>query len=356
MILVNLQIKKRLLLITGIVLVLGGYFYLNLQKPSLSNLAPNNPKLVSPTPTINSIKLHPLAIAAQRQKEYPGSDLKVEQTLSSGSNFRRFVASYQSENLKINGLLLVPSGNKPEGGWPAIVFNHGYIPPQLYRTTEKYEDYQNSFAKAGFVIFKPDYRGHGSSEGEPTGAYFSEAYLTDVMNALASIKKYPEVNPNRIGMWGHSLGGHLTLRGMVVSKDIKAAVIWAGVVGSYDEMYNHWMRNSRWRPSEREEAVRRTTRQQLIDVYGEPNNDNPFWYAISPINFVEDISGPVQIHHGSADDTVPMRFSQSLATALKDKNKTVEFYQYPGGDHNLSGADFNQVMKRSIEFFDKNLK
>ena len=61
-------------------------------------------------------------------------------------------------------------------------------------------------------------------------------------NAVSSIKKYPGVNPEKIGMWGHSLGGFLTLRAMVMSPDIKAGVIWAGVVGSYPDLINNWRR------------------------------------------------------------------------------------------------------------------
>lgn len=64
------------------------------------------------------------------------------------------------------------------------------------------------------------------------------------MNALASLKKYKDADPDRIGMWGHSMGGGITLRSMVVSKDIKADVIWAGVVGSYSDLLNNWRRRN----------------------------------------------------------------------------------------------------------------
>ena len=64
-----------------------------------------------------------------------------------------------------------PSSGSPEGGWPAIVFNHGYIPPNVYRTTERYVGYQDGFARNGYVTFKSDYRGHGFSEGEARSAY-----------------------------------------------------------------------------------------------------------------------------------------------------------------------------------------
>jgi dipeptidyl aminopeptidase/acylaminoacyl peptidase len=144
--------------------------------------------------------------------------------------------------LKIYALLTVPEGEVPAGGWPAIVFNHGYIPPDIYRTTERYIAYVDKLARSGYIVFRIDYRGHDQSQGEATGAYGNPGYLVDVLNAVASIKKLPQANPERIGMWGHSLGGFLTLRAMVISKDIKAGVIWAGVVGSYPDLVYNWRR------------------------------------------------------------------------------------------------------------------
>ena len=122
------------------------------------------------------------------------------------NNYRQFLASYQSDGLKINALLTVPNGEKPENGWPAIIFNHGYIPPEEYKTTERYVAYVDGFARNGYIVFKPDYRGHGDSEGNPEGAYYSPAYTIDVLNAVASVKKFKDADPNKIGMWGHSMG------------------------------------------------------------------------------------------------------------------------------------------------------
>lgn len=173
---------------------------------------------------------HPLSIQALRDGEYTASELIIEQTLSAGSNYQRFIASYRSEGLKVYGLLTVPNGNPSSEGWPAIIFNHGYIDPEVYRTTEKYIAYQDAFARNGYVTFKSDYRGHGNSEGEARGEYGSNDYTIVVLNATNSIRALPVVNPNKIGMWGHSMGGHITLESMVVDSNIQAGVIWAGVV------------------------------------------------------------------------------------------------------------------------------
>ncbi len=301
--------------------------------------------------------LNPLSIDAMRAKDYSGSDLVIEQTLADGSNYHQYIASYMSDGLKIYGLLTVPVGEKPKNGWPAIIFNHGYIPPTQYRTTERYVAYVAAFASSGYIVFKSDYRGNGNSQGQPEGAYYSPAYADDVLNAISSIKKYPGVDLQRIGMWGHSMGGNITLRSLVVRpNDIKAAVIWGGVVGTYDDLMNNWQRRVSYQPPPNELALRNRSRADLIEKNGSPSANPKFWNSIDPNYYLSDITSPIQLHVGSEDEEVPSAFSQDLYDRLKKLNKVVEFYSYAGGDHNISDPNFSIAIKRSVDFFDKYLK
>lgn len=309
---------------------------------------------VSPTPTINP---YPLAISYMRTQSYPGSPLRIVETLGNGANYERYIASYQADGLTQYGLLTVPTGKKPAKGWPVIIFNHGYIPPEQYRTTERYLAYTDAFSRNGYIVFKPDYRGNGNSEGKPEGAYYSPAYTIDVMNAVNSLKQYPDADPEKIGMWGHSMGGNITLRTLVIDPyTIKVAVIWGGVVGSYDDLMNNWQRRVPYRPSPRELSLRNTNRKRITDLYGTPTSNPSFWNAIDPTYFLNDITAPVQLHTGTEDEEVPSAFSEGLYKKLSILKKKVELYRYQGGDHNISSPHFEIAIERSVAFFDRYLK
>lgn len=293
-------------------------------------------------------------ILALRQTPYPGSEIILESELERGANYSRYYASYLSEGLKIYALLTIPDGEQPPGGWPAIVFNHGYIPPTQYRTTERYIAYVDWLARSGYIVFRIDYRGHDRSEGEARGAYGDTGYTQDVLNAVASLQRFPQADPSRIGMWGHSMGGYLTLRAMVISPDIRAGVIWAGVVASYPDLLTRWRRGSGPTPTPPASSSRRW-RLDWASLYGSPEENPDFWNGISSNTYLADLSGPLQLHHGTADESVPLEFSEILYQQLQQAGKLAEFYTYPDDNHNLSNF-FSQAMTRTIGFFDQYLK
>jgi fermentation-respiration switch protein FrsA (DUF1100 family) len=307
------------------------------------------------TPT-STPTLHPMIILAARQTDYPGSAITIEQTLEPGANYSRYYAWYTSEGLKIYGLLTIPSGQMPPNGWPAIVFNHGYIDPRAYKTTERYVAYVDQLARHGYIVYKIDYRGHDQSQGVASGAYGDPGYTVDVLNAVSALEAFPQADAQRIGMWGHSMGGFLTLRAMVISKDIRAGVIWSGVVGSYPDLICCWHPPTPGVPTRTPNPNYRPGWRDLWqNEYGTPQQNPDFWLGISANSYLSDLSGPLQLHHDVEDSEVPVKFSQDLYQEVLAAGKTVEYYEYPGDDHNLANY-FNLAMQRTIEFFDTYLK
>lgn len=296
-----------------------------------------------------------LTIAALRARDIEGSDITFEQTLPNGANYSQYIVSYVSDGNKIYGLLTVPFGGVPEGGFKAIVFNHGYIPPESYQTTQRYVAYVNALASHDFVVFKIDMRGHGNSEGEATGAYFSPGYTIDAIAALKSLQKLDIVDPHGIGMWGHSMAGNIVLRAMEVDpEDIKAGVIWAGAVYSYDDFVKYRISDPSRPPSGTDTPSRQRSRE-LIETYGEPNTAVPFWKAVSLTENIDFLQSPLQIHHALNDPVVSIGYSVDLAAVLEAHHKVYEFYQYDGGGHDIDSPYFEQAMLRTIEFFQKYL-
>jgi len=309
----------------------------------------------SATPTPTPTPTHPLMIEVMRELAYPASELVFEEELVAGANYERHVVSYQSEGNTIYALLTIPFGQPPEAGWPVVIFNHGYIPPDEYRTTERYAAYMDGFARNGYVVLKSDYRGHGDSEGRPTGGYGTPDYTTDVLNGMASVKRLDSVDPGNIGMWGHSMGGQITLRAMVVSDDIKAGVIWGGVVASYPDLFENFFGRRGGATLTPVPGATPRWRRSTLSRWGSPTDNPEFWASISPNSYLGDISGPIQLHHGGSDQTVPVILSELLAAELEQAGQATELFIYEGSDHNIS-IGFSLAMQRSIQFFDQHLK
>ena len=153
------------------------------------------------------------------------------------------------------------------------------------------------------------------------------------------------------------MGGHITLRSMVVRSDIKAGVIWGGVVVSYPDLLAKWRRGSAGTtPSPFPTTSNRGGwRRGLTTQFGTPEQNPDFWNSISSNTYLSDISGPIQLHHGEEDGSVPVEFSQILYNQLKKAEKTAEIFTYPGDDHDITN-NFGIAMQRSVEFFDKHMK
>lgn len=348
---------NRVLLLFVLILLIGGVsydFYVHTPRRLSKQSYPTQSKSLKPVTTASGIT-SPLAISTMRMKAYPGSAITFEQTLKPGSNYNQYLVSYLSDGYKIYGLLTIPVGKMPVGGWPVILFNHGYIPPASYATESSYFVMVAPLAQAGYIVFKPDYRGNGSSQGTPSQPYISPVYITDSMNALSSIEKEKDVNPQRIGVFGHSMGGNITLHELVMTNVFKAAELMAGVVGNETAILQWWQARNAAHSIIGNDLDTWTRIRQMEEVYGTVANDPAYWHAIDPTQFIGSINTPVQIQVGTADDEVPPAFSLQLYTSLQNAGKVVSFQTYPGADHNLS-PDLSSAMQQSVSFFNKYLR
>ncbi len=295
-----------------------------------------------------------LTIPYLRQRNYQ-SDVGNLEALSQNSSYISYLTSYTSDQIKINALLTRPKGEAPEDGWPAIIFIHGYIPPSRYQTSERYEEYVDYLARNGFVVFKIDLRGHGESEGEPNGAYYSSDYVIDTLSAYVALQNLDIVNPNKIGLWGHSMAGNIILRSLVVKPDIPAAVVWAGTVFTYQDFVDYGIDDDSYQPPS-QDAPRRSYRRALFETHGSFDLESDFWSKVSPLNYLPDIKSEIQLHHAINDSVAPIDYSRNIKNYLDNSNVSVELHEYAQGGHNISSPDFSLAMQQTVDFFITNLR
>lgn len=248
-------------------------------------------------------------IEGLRKREFNGGEIKIEEVLPKESNFTPYIISYTSENLKIYAAMNVPDGSGP---FPVILLNHGYYDTQTFQTGDGTNGMATILANNGYITLASDYRGHGKSEGQ--GGGHQPEYAIDVLNLLASVKNIEKGDANRVGMWGHSMGGETSLRTVEATDAIKALVLWAPTLGGGHSSDNSLMSN------------------------------------------LTKIKTPISLHQGLSDTEVDPETSIILSDALKKEGKQLEYFEYEGQDHNFRNLGWDLISERTLDFYNKHLK
>jgi len=286
----------------------------------------------------------PVSLPALIQKQFDGRDLKLGQVLAANESYTRYYITYQSGELKISGIMNVPKGDGP---FPVLILNHGHIDPAIYTNGRGLKREQDYLARRGYVVIHPDYRNHADSDKDSSQHLSLRlGYTEDVINAVYAVREsgFTFFDKENIGMLGHSMGGGITINVLVSQPDlVKAAVLFAPVSADYKDNFEKWTRS------------RRQESEDIIAAYGEPEANPDFWFNVSPINFLNNVKTPILLHHGTADESVPLAWSEKLNNALTQAGKAITFYVYPAEPHEFINA-WPQVMRRTAEFFDQYLK
>lgn len=291
----------------------------------------------SPTP-------HPASLMALQNRQPNGSDFVLGQLLTENQYYQRHFITYESDTIKISGIMNIPKGNGP---FPVLILNHGYIDPGEYTNGRGLKREQDYFARHGYVVVHPDYRNHAESDRiTDSEVGFRSGYTEDVINAIDALKhaNLPLIDTSRIGMLGHSMGGGIALNVIVTKPDlIRSVVLFAPVSSDMRDNYLRWMIPN----AEAKEAVE--------SEFGRPESNPALWDSLSASTFLDSVAVPVLIHHGTSDDSVPLAWSEKLAETLKQNEKNVTLFIYPGEAHEF-GPSWSQVMERSVRFFDQTVK
>ena len=281
----------------------------------------------------------PESIPGLRNRKYGTDEFRLLESIAAGDGLEAREFSYKSDGNRVYGLIEQPAGEAPEGGWPVIVVAHGYIPPDQWSTTRNYRLVTGHYAAGGFLVVKPDYRGHGRSEGESnTSIIRTINYSIDVMNLIASLDDIPDADVDNVFLYGHSMGGEIGLRILTVNDTLRAATLWAGVTEDYPE-------NTLYFVGKRSPETAAQIRQIVNETYTEEQLP-----TLSPGNYLESIDVPVYVHHGTLDESVPFEWSIPFRSRLDAAGVEYSFFEYPGENHNISRS-FYRILDADMEFF-----
>jgi len=287
-----------------------------------------------PTPTLAPYEQYTIPYLGRRT--YGGGKIEVAEKLAESDTFTSYSIRYPSDGLNIYGFINIPKGNGP---FPVIITIHGYAPYGKYDPLKPTQDFANFFAENGFIVVQPGLRNQPPSDN---GDNLLRVGMTvDVMNLIALIKarndlpaEIASVNPDRMGLWGASLGGEIALRVLTISPDIKAAVLYSPLSGNEE-------RNSR----------------QLYEVF----HDEQFQKdaevplelldRISPMYFYHQIKSVVQLNHGTKDTTAPISWAVETCDFLEAAGISVQCIYYEKAGHVFSGDNAQKLHQNALEFY-----
>ena len=269
-------------------------------------------------------------------KDFPSAQLVVPKQVTFKS----------SDGLTIHGQLFVPKNQTGRG--PALIFTHGGPPRQMLLGFHYMYYYHNAYAEnqhlanLGFTVLSVNYRlgimyGHDFRQ-PPNAGWRGASEYNDVLAGVHYLENLPNVDPQRIGLWGGSYGGFLTAMGLARNSDIFKAGVdfhgvhdWSGLLPQRPRMFS-------------EEAPDAKEALQLA-------------FTSSPNAAVDKWRSPVLLIHGDDDRNVPFNQTVDLVQRLKKQGVEYEEIIYPDEIHDLLlWKDWVNSYKAAGRFFDLKLK
>ena len=278
----------------------------------------------------------PYTIEGLRSRSYGEGQIEILKVMEETPKFTRYLFAYPSDGLRITGMLDRPKGDGP---FPVLILNHGYYPLDVYQTGNGSKLATDYLEFRGFLVLAPDFRSHAGSDDAPNP--FRAGHVIDTLNLIPLAQQLPEARPGKIGMWGHSNGGAITAKAIVVSDQIAAAVIYSPASSNIveDDQFRLGLAQSRGGDIDR------------VDWPVTPEEAPDLYQRLSPLPYLRYVQGPVMIHWGTADETVPRKWPQDLRDDLAQAGKEVTLYLYDGQPHSFRGAANDLYLRRTAEFF-----
>ena len=322
--------------LTGTVLLLAVAACTAEREPPRSGGTPSSPATSetpapsptrTPSATATPRPTDPVSVPALFDRSYDGRGLRLGPVLARTDAYTSYTVTYRSGRLRISGKLDVPRGRGPH---PAVVLAHGYIDPAVYVNGQGMRREQDWLARAGYVVLHVDYRNHASSSKDPAAERrLRLGYTVDVINAVHALRRTTDVavDDDRIGLVGRSMGGGVVYNVLVAQPGlVDAAVVFAPVSSRTADNFDRWIRD---------DPGRSVLADRIARDHGLPEDNPRFWREV--------------IHHGTADESCPIRWSRATLRALVAAGVDARMYTYPGEPHAFI-ADWPLSMRRTTAF------
>lgn len=254
--------------------------------------------------------------------------------------FTSFMFSFQTHGKTVTGLLNLPRSG---GKHPVIMMMRGYVDKEIYYSGLGTKRAGEVFAKEGYITIAPDFLGYGGSDPESEDIFEARFEKPQtILDLLAALETLKQADAERIGLWGHSNGGQITLSILEITQKPYPTVLWAPVTQAFPDSILEYVDEL----PDSGEYIRSTLVK--FDAHYQTQD-----YSIA--SHWNDIAAPLQFHQGAADEEVGMKQTQEVVGELKDLGKTVSLFTYPGENHNFTKGSFDLVIQRSLDFFSKAL-
>jgi dipeptidyl-peptidase-4 len=250
-----------------------------------------------------------------------------------------FVTVKTRDGVQLNASIIKPPDFHPQKKYPVLVYTYGGPHSQVIRNAWGGATFlwHQLMAQKGYIIFSVDNRGsagRGHAFETPLHFRLGAQELSDQRDGVQYLKSLPYVDANRIGIWGWSYGGHMTLHAMFEAGDDFKAGFAGGPVTDwryYDSIY---------------------TERYL----GLPQKNEKGYQDSSPVKYTAQLKGKLLIAHGTGDDNVHFANTLSVINDLIEAGKYVEVLAFPGRGHGVSDPPARRVlMQRVTQFFLDNL-
>ena len=246
------------------------------------------------------------------------------------------------DGTRISALVTMPANLKRDGSNPAIVLPHG---GPTGKTDDFFDDIAAALASRGYIIIAPNFRGSTGYGKAFQAANYDDLGGGDLKDTIAAKQFLVEsgyVDPKRVGIFGGSYGGFMTLMAIGKAPDeFAAAVQWFGIIN--------------WRTMYRD--MDEVLKAYLRSLMGTPEENPEGYDRASPLTYIANAKAPLLTIQGENDIRVPRGQAQEVNDILKAKGSTVETIYYPAEGHGFRKRE-NQLdsLKRTVEWFDRYLK